>query len=249
MELKDKKIIVTGGANGIGRALADALTSRSAIVGIFDFNQEAIDKQRKDHPDMYCRVCDISDPAQVSGAVNDFYDKYGSIDILVNNAGAVNSVLLAGMDKGKISKHDTAMWDRVIATNLSGTFYMTSDAVQKMLIKRTGGLIVNVSSICAAGNAGQSAYSASKAGINALTVVWAKELSPLGIRVAGIAPGFTKTETTIHSMGDSLLSEWKKRTPLRRMAEIHEIVKGILFIIEDDFFNGKILEIDGGLRL
>jgi len=132
---------------------------------------------------------------------------------------------------------------------LNGVFYMTSHAVRKMVEQRRRGLIINISSICAAGNLGQSAYSASKAAVNALTVTWAKELGPFGIRVAGVAPGFTRTDTTINSMSESVLNDWKSKTPSRRIADPLEIVEGILFIIRNDFFNGRILELDGGLRL
>lgn len=249
MEPKGKKAIITGGANGIGRALTEALVAAGSSVGVLDFSRESIDKLRKDIPDIYCRICDIRDPVQVEKAIGDFYSEFGAIDILINNAGMIHSASLVGMDKGGISKYDPAIWDDVIATNLSGVFYMTSNVIQKMLMKRTAGLVINVSSVCAAGNAGQSAYSASKAGVNALTVVWAKELSPLGIRVAGIAPGFAKTETTLRSMGEKVLGEWSKKTPLRRMAEVREIIDGVMFIINNDFFNGRVLELDGGLRI
>jgi 3-oxoacyl-[acyl-carrier protein] reductase len=118
-----------------------------------------------------------------------------------------------------------------------------------MVKNRTRGVVVNVSSICASGNLGQGAYSAAKAGVEALTVTWAKELALWGIRVVGVAPGFAKTETTLHSMTPVTLKEWEKHTPLGRMAEPKEVVSGILFVIENDFFNGRTLQLDGGLRI
>ena len=249
MDLKDKKVIVTGGANGIGKCLVGKLVSEKAVVGVFDINQEALNKLKKDTPTIYCKICDVSNPSQVEEAVDDFYTRFGAIDILVNNAGIVHNSLLVSIDKGKIAKYDIDMWDKVIATNLSSVFYMTSHVIEKMLMKRTKGIIVNVSSISAAGNIGQSAYSVAKAGVGALTVTWAKELGLFGIRVAGIAPGFTKTDAAMQSMSENVLNEWIRKTPLRRLASPSEIADGILFIILNDFFNGRILELDGGLRM
>ncbi|MGA3086468.1 MAG: SDR family NAD(P)-dependent oxidoreductase [Thermodesulfobacteriota bacterium] len=249
MELRDKKVIVTGGANGIGRCLIGKLVDENTILGVFDINQEAIDKLKKDYPAIFCKNCDVSDPKQVEEAVDDFYGITGAIDVLVNNAGIIHSSPLVSIEKGKIVKYDIDKWDKVISVNLSSVFYVTSQIVQKMVMKRTRGVIVNVSSICAAGNIGQSAYSAAKAGVSALTVTWAKELSLWGIRVAGIAPGFTQTETAVGSMSETNWDDWKKKTPLRRMATPGEIADGILFLIKNDFFNGRILELDGGLRI
>ena len=249
MEIKDKRVIVTGGASGIGKSLVEKLVDWGAVVGVFDVDQAAIEKLEENSPTIYCKICDVSDSRQVEESVDEFFSRFGVIDILVNNASIIHNELLVSLDKGKLMKHDTDIWDKIIATNLSSVFYMTSQVVERMFSKRTKGLIVNVSSICAAGNVGQSAYSAAKAGVNALTVTWAKELSVLKIRVAGIAPGFAQTETTIRSMSENVLNDWKKKTPLRRMATSNEIADGILFIIQNDFFNGRVLELDGGLRI
>lgn len=249
MEIENKKIIITGGANGIGKSLTIKLLQEGAIVGVLDVDEDAVNKLKEDNPDIYCKVCDVSSPHQVEESVDDFCTVNGTVDILINNAGIIHNSLLVNLNKGGITKYDIDMWDKVIAANLSSVFYMTSHVVKKMIEKRTKGLIINVSSICAAGNAGQSAYSAAKAGVNALTVTWAKELGVWGIRVSGIAPGFALTDTTIRSMKENILNEWKIKTPLKRFADPSEIVDGILFIIRNDFFNGRILEIDGGLRL
>jgi 3-oxoacyl-[acyl-carrier protein] reductase len=141
------------------------------------------------------------------------------------------------------------MWNKVIATNLSSVFYMTVNVAEKMVLSRTKGVIVNIGSVGASGNPGQSPYSASKAAVNALTAVWAKELGPLGIRVACVAPGFTRTNTTITAIGENVLQEWVKKVPIKRLGEISEIVDAILFVIRNDFVNGKIIPVDGGLTL
>jgi 3-oxoacyl-[acyl-carrier protein] reductase len=144
-------------------------------------------------------------------------------------------------------KHDVGMWDKIISTDLSSLFYMTSNVVEKMIQKRTKGVIVNISSVCASGNAGQSAYSAAKAGVNALTITWSKELSLLGIRVVGISPGYTDTPSTKAAMNEEALKGIVKEVPLRRLGKPDEIADAIICAIKNDFFNGKIFQVDGGL--
>lgn len=245
MEIKDKKIIVTGGASGIGKNLVDALIPLGAFVGIFDINTSGFDGYR-DYENVMCIECDITDYNAVERSVDRFFERFGQIDILVNNAGILHSEPLVGISGG-IQKHSKTTWDKVISTNLTSVFNLSVLVVEKMIIQRVKGLIINVSSISASGNAGQSAYSAAKAGINALTSVWAKELSPLGIRVVGIAPGFTNTDSTNKIMSEKALQDVIKKVPLRRLGDPSEIVEGLMFLISNDFYNGKTLEIDGGL--
>ncbi len=249
MNLENKNIIVTGGANGIGKCLVSKLIDKGANVGVFDINNDDLEKLNDEKDGLFCRVCDVSNPDQVQNSVNDFFDRLKKIDVLVNNAAFVYNSPLISFGKEGILKHDIQMWDKVLATGLSSVFYMTMNVVEKMILNRTKGVIINVSSICAAGNAGQSAYSAAKAGVNALTKTWAKELSLLGIRVAGIAPGYSNTETTQNSLSEDFMKELKKKVPSRRLGKPDEIADGILFLIQNDFYNGKILELDGGLNL
>ena len=248
MEIEGKKIIVTGGANGIGKSLVLKLMEQKAIVGVFDIDHDALRELKDENPNIFYKVCDLSEDSQAEKAVNDFFNKFSSIDVLVNNAGILSDFALIKLF-GSIKKHDVDIWNKVIATNLSSVFYMTRHVVDKMFKKRTKGLIINVSSISAEGEAGQTAYSASKAGVNALTKTWAKELSPLGIRVAGIAPGLTKTKMVFEAMNEKIIADWVNKIPLKRMANASEIADGIIFIIKNDYFNGKILEIDGGLKI
>ncbi len=249
MNLENKNIIVTGGANGIGKCLVSKLIDKGANVGVFDINNDDLAKLNDEKDRLFCRVCDVSNPDQVQNSVNDFFDWFKKIDVLVNNAAFIYNSPLISFGKEGILKHDIQMWDKVLATGLSSVFYMTMNVVEKMILNRTKGVIINVSSICAAGNAGQSAYSAAKAGVNALTKTWAKELSLLGIRVAGIAPGYSNTETTQNSLSEDFIKELKKKVPSRRLGKPDEIADGILFLIQNDFYNGKILELDGGLNL
>jgi len=249
MNLKNKKVIITGAGRGLGRKLIDKLIEKEAIISAFDIDEEALECLQKAHPTIYCRLCNVADSEQVGSAVNNVFEKFGAIDVLINNAALVRNSLLLNMTKEGIKIHDIGLWQKIIATDLSSVFYMTANVAKHMVEKRTKGVIVNISSVCAAGNAGQSAYSAAKAGINALTVTWAKELQFFKIRVAALAPGYVATQTTLDSVSNDAMKKILAQTPSRRIAEPREIIDGILFILENDFVNGRILELDGGLRL
>ena len=173
-------------------------------------------------------ACDVSDPDAVAAAMDRYHREHRAADILVNNAGILYSEPLVRIGAGGVQRHDVAMWNKVLAADLSSVFYMTSHAVERMIATRTRGIVVNISSVSAAGNAGQSAYSAAKAGVNALTATWAKELAAMGIRVAAVAPGFTETESTREAVSDTVLQETLKRVPLRRLGTPDEIAQGVL---------------------
>ncbi len=247
MDLKDKKVIVTGGVKGIGHALVKKLNDQGAIVGVFDIDAKGLKTAENSHQNLYCIKCDISDYQQVENAVDRFYQEFNKIDILVNNAGILYSSPLLSLTSDGIKKHDIDIWGKVIATDLSSVFYMAVNVIEKMILNRTKGVVVNISSVSASGNAGQSAYSAAKAGVNALTATWAKELGVFGIRVVGIAPGYTDTESTHQAVAEGVLKDIIKKVSLRRLGKAEEIADGILCVIQNDFFNGKVFEIDGGL--
>jgi 3-oxoacyl-[acyl-carrier protein] reductase len=247
MDVRGKKVIVTGGARGLGHSVVDVLISREALVTVFDIDQEGLAKLQAQYPQVNCIQCDISSYPQVLEATTGYHAEFKSADVLINNAGILYSAPLIRFSLSGIEKHDADMWNKVLATNLSSVFYMTACIVEKMIATRTRGVIVNISSISAAGNAGQSAYSAAKAGVNALTATWAKELSALGIRVVAVAPGFTETESTKQALSDAVLQEIIKKVPLRRLGKPQEVAEAVMSVIQKDFFNGKVFELDGGL--
>ncbi|MFN2532372.1 MAG: SDR family NAD(P)-dependent oxidoreductase [Pyrinomonadaceae bacterium] len=245
MELAGKKVIVTGGVRGLGRALVEKLLACDASVTVFDLDASGFDELKRKN--VNCVMCDVSDLQRVNAAASEYHNSYGPVDVLVNNAGLLYSEPLIKVTGEGLAKHDASMWNKILASNLSSVFYMTASFVEKMITTRTRGVIVNVSSVSAAGNAGQSVYSAAKAGVNALTVVWAKELGPLGIRVVAVAPGFTDTASTREVVSEGVLREIVKKVAVRRLGKPEEIADGIIFVINNDFFNGKVLELDGGL--
>lgn len=254
MELVNKNIIVTGGAGGIGSALVKELLLRGNTVCVIDNNKEAINKleeqlSRKEKERLKINSVDASSFEEVESAVDDFYDEVGEIHVLVNNAAILDDGLLINVSRKGIEKYPLENWNRTIGTNLSGYFYFSREVAEKMIAKRTKGVIVNVSSISSGGNLGQTSYAAAKSAVNALTVTWAQELALYGIRVAGLSPGMTDTDMPRKAMKDSMLDDWISKTPLRRMGKPEELAKGIIFILENDFVNGRTLEIDGGLRM
>ncbi|MCB1663557.1 MAG: SDR family oxidoreductase, partial [Pseudomonadales bacterium] len=175
---------------------------------------------------------------------------FGEIHGLINNAGITRDALLVKVDKeGNVRRGmDVNQWQSVIDVNLTGVFLCGQEAAIRMIEKGTKGLIINICSISRAGNMGQSNYSAAKSGVASMTVTWAKELARYGIRVAGIAPGFTKTEMT-ESMKPEALEKLVAMIPLRRMGDPDEIAHSAIYLFENDFYTGRVMEIDGGMRL
>jgi 3-oxoacyl-[acyl-carrier protein] reductase len=229
--------------------MVDKLVSEGAAVTVLDINAREFDNLMQTHPAVHCVECDVTDYDQVLTATAGYYQRFGAPDIVINNAGILYSSPLLKISAGGIEKHDVAMWNKVLTTDLSSVFYVTVCFLEKMIASRTRGVIVNISSVASSGIPGASAYSAAKAGVNALTAAWAKELGPLGIRVIAVAPGFAETQSTHAATSVRALADTVSKVPLRRLAKPDEIAEGVLAAIENDFFNGKVFELDGGLVL
>jgi|SRR5215813_412570 len=245
MELRGKKVIVTGGVRGLGRAMVEQLVSKGAVLTVFDLDTAGLAELVKSGVNGF--ECDVSNYERVVETTDRYHQEFGAADVLINNAGILYSEPLIKFTGSSVERHDPATWNKVMAADLNSVFYMTTCVVEKMITTRTRGVIVNISSVSASGNPGQSAYSAAKAGVNALTAVWAKELGPMGIRVVAIAPGFTDTDSTREALSEPVLRETTKRVPLRRLGKPEEIAHGVISMLENDFFNGKVFELDGGL--
>jgi 3-oxoacyl-[acyl-carrier protein] reductase len=169
------------------------------------------------------------------------------MDILVNNAAILRDQALAARLGRTIKRHSLADWEETIRCNLTGVFLMARGASELWIRAKRPGLIVNISSISRHGNPGQTAYAASKGAVDALTVTWSQELAPYGIRVAAIAPGFVETAMTTR-IPPVFLDQIRQRTPIKRFGTLDEFGRAIEFVIENDYFSGKVLELDGGLR-
>lgn len=252
MQLQDKVIIVTGGGQGLGRAMGEYLASKGARLALVDLNQERLDEAvaacKAAGGDARAYLCNVANEEQVSDMVARVAEDFGGLHGLVNNAGILRDGLLLKVKDGEISKMSLAQWQAVIDVNLTGVFLCTREVAAKMVELKSEGAIINISSISRAGNIGQTNYSAAKAGVASATVVWAKELARYGIRVAGVAPGFIETEM-VASMKPEALEKMTAGIPLRRMGKPAEIAHSVAYIFENDYYTGRILELDGGLRL
>ena len=196
MQLKDKVVAVTGGARGIGKAIASAFVERGARVAIIDLNPSDLEATRAEFAESGTRVgtyaANVAREDQVIAAFNGIVADFGRLDVLVNNAGIIKDGLLVKAKDGVVTgRMGLEQWQAVIDVNLTGVFLCGREAAERMIGLGHGGLIINISSISKCGNAGQTNYSAAKAGVTAMAVVWAKELARYGIRAASIAPGFT----------------------------------------------------------
>jgi len=172
----------------------------------------------------------------------------GGLHGLVNNAGILRDGLMVKAKDGEISKMSLQHWQAVIDVNLTGVFLCGREAAVKMIESGEGGCIINISSISRAGNMGQSNYSAAKAGVASMAVVWAKELARYNIRANAIAPGFIATEMTA-GMKPEALEKMTAGIPAKRMGQPDEIAHTVAYLMENDYVSGRIVEVDGGLRL
>ena len=255
MNLQDLRVIVTGGASGMGRYFTLELARNGAQVLCADLNEEGLTETVAAATDLQGKVvpfkANVALEEDVVAMVAAGVEAFGSINGLINNAGIFRDGLLVKKDKatGKVKKMSLDQWQSVIDVDLTGPFLCTREVAAHMV--ETGnkpGVIVNISSVSRAGNMGQSNYSAAKAGLVADTALWGKELSRYGIRVGAIAPGFIRTPI-LEGMRPEVLDKMLKGVPARRLGEPHEIFLGVKFIVECDYFTGRCLDIDGGLVL
>lgn len=253
MQLEGKLVVITGSGRGIGRAMAIAFAQKRANVALLDLNAADLDKTSAE-----CRAlgvqartyqCNVSREEEVVATLDALVADFGRLDVMINNAGITKDAMLVKVQDGKVvGKMSKDQWQAVIDVNLTGVFLGAREAAARMITLGNGGVIISTSSISRAGNMGQSNYSAAKAGVAAMTVVWAKELARYGIRAGAIAPGFTRTEI-LDAMKPEMIERALAAVPLKRMADPSEMAHAALFIAENDFFSGRVIELDGAQRI
>lgn len=255
MKLDEMKIVVTGGASGMGRHFSLGLARAGAKVAACDVNDEGLATLSDEAGDVPGEIrtykVDVSSEEQVVGFMEQAWGDFGGLNGLVNNAGIFRDGLLVKKDKqtGEVRTMSLKQWQQVIDVDLTGPFLCTREFARHVVANDAGpAVVVNISSIARHGNQGQSNYSAAKAGLVADTTLWAKELARYGIRVGAIAPGFVDTPI-LQGMRPEVLEMMLKGVPLRRAGSPDEIFAGLKFIIECDYFTGRCIDIDGGLTL
>jgi 3-oxoacyl-[acyl-carrier protein] reductase len=248
MRMKDKVVLITGGAAGIGRATAQRFAEEGAQVVICDMNASAGQQTATELGAAFYTV-NVTSQAEVRAWVEAVIARYGRIDVLVNNAGIVRDGQLVKFKAGElVGQMAEADFDLVIGVNLKGVFNCTQ-AVAPQMVKQGSGVILNASSVVGLdGNFGQTNYVATKSGVIGMTKVWARELGKYGIRVNAVAPGFTATEI-LSAMPEKVIAGMTARTPLGRMGQPRDIANAYLFLASDEasFITGETLRVDGGL--
>ena len=253
MQLQNKLAVITGSGRGIGRAMALAFAAKKCNLMLLDLNEQDLDRTRSQCQEFGIEVathrCNVTDEQAMVEALDRALSQFQRLDVMINNAASRVTALLVKVKDGAVTdRMSIDQWRSVLDVNLTGVFLGGREAAARMIQTGNGGVIINVSSISRAGNAGQTNYSAAKAGVDAMTVVWAKELARYGIRTGAIAPGFTRTEI-LDAMKPEMIERALAAAPLRRMAEPAEIAQAALFIAENDYFSGRVIEVDGAQRL
>jgi len=246
MILKDKVALITGAAQGIGKAIALKLADSGADVVIVDMNLEKAQATAKEIEGRGRRAvalkANVANLQETEAMINETVAKLGAIHILVNNAGITRDALILRMKEED--------WDAVISVNLKGVFNCTKAAVKHM-VKQRYGRIINIASIVGEmGNAGQANYSASKAGVIALAKTVAREFASRNITCNAIAPGFIETAMT-QALSEKVREELAKQIPMARLGTPEDVAEGVLFLVSDssNYITGQVLNINGGMYM
>ena len=254
MKLSDLKIVVTGAAGGMGRHFAVRLAEAGAQVAIGDVNEAGLTETAasvKGPGKIHARKLNVADEADVAAFVAWAHGAMGGLNGLINNAGILRDGLLVKKDRetGAVKTLSKEQWDAVIGVNLTGATFMVRDCVAKMVESGTKpGVVVNMSSIARHGNRGQSNYSAAKAALAANTKTWALEFAPFGVRVGAVAPGMVETPMTA-GMNQKARDALVGMIPVGRIGTPEDLWVAVKFVLECDYFNGRTIDVDGGLSM
>ena len=251
--LQNKVTIVTGAARGLGRAIALDLARHGSHIALVDLDESGLAETQAQCKeigvDARWYIANVSREDDVIAMTASIVNDFGRIDALINNAGILRDGLLVKAKDGEVTgKMSLAQWQAVINVNLTGVFLCGREAAEQMIKQGEGGAIVNISSIARAGNFGQTNYAAAKAGVVAMATTWARELARFGIRSAAVAPGMIATEMTA-GMKPEAQEKMTSGIPLRRMGSPDDIARAVRFILENDYVSGRVIEVDGGLRI
>ncbi len=248
MRLSDMKMIITGGAQGMGAHFAKRLHEAGAQVAVGDVNEAGLAELPAG---IHRRRLNVADEADIQSFVAWAHGAMGGLNGLINNAGILRDGLLVKKDKatGQVVKLSTEQWNAVLGVNLTGASFMVREVVAKMVeTDSRPGVVVNMSSIARHGNRGQSNYVSAKAALAANAVSWSREFGPFGIRCVAIAPGMIETPMT-QGMNQKARDALVAAVPVGRVGVPEDIWLAVKFAIECDYFNGRTIDVDGGLSM
>ena len=255
MQLSSLKIIITGGAQGMGAHFAHRLAEAGAQVAAGDVKEDGlaqlVESTRGLPGKVHVRKLDVSSEADVGAFVDWASDAMGGLNSLINNAGILRDGLLVKKDRttGQVTKLSKDQWDAVIGVNLTGATFMVRDTVAKMVATdQRPGVVVNMASIARHGNRGQSNYVSAKAALAANTVTWSKEFAQFGVRVCGVAPGMVETPMT-QGMNQKARDALVANIPVGRIGVPEDIWVAVKFVLECDYLNGETIDVHGGLAM
>lgn len=253
MDIAANTFVVTGAARGLGLAISQSLAAQNANVMLADMDGAALEEALASMPENTGKqssiVANVTREADVKNLFDTAESELGPVSGLINNAGILRDGMLVKVKDGKVvDRMSLDLWQSVIDVNLTGVFLCGREAAERMIVNGTKGVIVNISSISRAGNTGQSNYAAAKAGVVALSTTWAKELARYGIRSASIAPGVFETEM-VASMKPEAKARFVGMIPAKRTGAVEELADAVNFIIQNDYYTGRVMELDGGLRV
>ncbi|MGY3856568.1 SDR family oxidoreductase [Aeromonas intestinalis] len=253
MDINNRVIAITGAGRGLGRAIALCLAAEGAVLALVDVNRmdlevtEAEIRSRDGRCALF--VCNVASEAEVEATFAAIEEQCGVLHGLINCAGILRDGMLIKVKEGElVEKMSLAQWQSVIDVNLTGTFLCGREGAALMARSGQGGVIVNISSIARAGNIGQSNYAASKAGVASLVVTWARELARHRIRVMGIAPGVFATDMTA-AMKPEAMARMQQAIPVGTLGQAEQLAQTVQFILANNYLSGRVIELDGGLRI
>lgn len=237
-------VIVSGAGGALGSRIAGhfAGTGRPVLAIDRQFSDE------NDQPNTHRETLELADRSALRDAIAAALSKHRAVGLLVNAVGRIWNEPVISLEKGQLQPHSSEGWTETLDSNLTAAFIVANEVALQMA-RTGGGSIVNFSSIAAQGNVGQVAYAAAKAGIEGMTQTMAAELGPLDVRVNAVALGFVDVPTTRANVPEDQLSGHVARTPLGRLGGIDDLIGAIEFLETNQFVNGAIVKLDGGLRL
>ncbi|HZD55962.1 MAG TPA: 3-oxoacyl-ACP reductase FabG [Anaerolineales bacterium] len=253
MLLEDKVALITGGANGIGRATALRFAREGARLVVSDVDEDGLAELSRQieagDGESVMVVGSVTERADVQKMIDAALERFGRLDVLINNAGVNRDALVTRIKEGEAKLMSDEDWDTVLNVNLKGT-WLCSQIAAVLMMKQNYGRIVNTSSIGALGNIGQANYAASKAGVIGLTKTLALEWARFNVAVNCVAPGATKTTMTA-GIPEKLMEGLLAKIPYRRLAEPEEIAAAHAFLASDEaaYITGQVLFVDGGISL